>query len=220
MLAYKAEPEVVDMTRQAVTRALGTTHEARLTLAINGGDTFTVAAHERLDTTYWAVRLGLGQAYNQVVAATTESVICFLHNDCLVPLEPWLGKLTATAEKYGFAFPDVEDDTVPGVAPRIEGFPPSCCYAVSREAWNDLGGFDSIYEGCHFEDTDLFMRGIQKGYRMALVPDVKVHHKRGFTRSLTAEESNEAFQRNKQIYINRWQVNGETPLPSLEKING
>lgn len=224
MLAYAAEPELAEMTRQSLTRALDSTSEALATLFINGGSTFSVPFHERLVATYYPDRLSLGDAYNRVIAATNESAICLLHNDCIVPAKDWLGRLVAVAEKHGFAFPTVESDEAEsvarGVTPAIPEMPPSCCYVISREAWNKLGGFDSRYEGCHFEDADLFMRAKMAGYRLMLVPEVKVYHRRGVTRSLTADESNAAFQRNKEIYTQRWQTADGTPLPQLEVPNG
>jgi len=212
------------MTARALERVLKTT-DAHVTLAINGGESFAVPAHERLNTVYWPKRESLGIAYNLVANATNSRFICFVHNDCLVPEDDWLPKLTAVAEQHGFAFPEVVVDWqeaaergIGGLGRLADTLPPSCCYVVSREAWNDLGGFSDEFEGCHFEDTDLFMRALRVGYRLAHVPSVTVEHRRGFTRSQTTDESNTAFVKNRAIYNTKWtKADGRVMFPGLWK---
>lgn len=232
MLSYLSSPAIVAMTQKALDRVLDSTgEETQVTHLINGGPMFSVKANERLKAIYSSSRLHLGHAYNALVNATSEEFICLVHNDCFVPETDWLSPLCSTAKEHGFAFPlmvtDWEDCKARGIVDPgslRETFPPSCCYVVSREAWKVLGGFSPEYEGCHFEDTDLFMRGIKAGYKMALVPEVSVEHRRGVTRAETAEESNYGFVRNREIYMAKWeQPDGSVPYPSLwrkENVDG
>lgn len=49
-------------------------------------------------------------------------------------------------------------------------------FAVRREVWNDLGGFDEVYFA-YGEDVDLSIRCWERGYRVVFVPDaVSLHH--------------------------------------------
>ena len=210
MLAYIASPEIRLMTRAAIERVLQSTGEdAGLTVGINGGESFPVPANQRLTMAYWAERKGLGHAYNDLALICPEPFLVFLHNDCFVPDDViWLEKLAAVAAAYGFAFPAVKEDReeslLRGITPTYDKCPPSCCYVVRRDVFGRLGGFDRIFEGCHFEDLDLFMRGQQLGCTMARVKDVEVFHRRGMTRGAMSEEANAAFRRNAQTYQARW----------------
>lgn len=211
MLAYAPTKEIRLWTQAALDAALeSTSGSTSVTLGINGGASFPVRAHERLSVTYWDERLGLGDAYNRLAGATTEPFLVFLHNDCIVPTDnpAWLEILAATAAQYGFAFPMVEEDRneaiIRGIRPTYDQCPPSCCYVVRRDVWGRLGGFDEAFQGCHFEDLDLFMRGHAIGCTMAQVEEVTVFHRRGTTRAETVDESNLAFRRNQIVYQARW----------------
>lgn len=210
MLAYAASPEIRLMTQAAIERVLSSTgDDARVTVGINGGASFPVKADPRLAIAYWEERKGLGEAYNSLVLHQEEPFVVFLHNDCFVPTDKsWLEKLAAAAAVFGFGFPMVRDNPeeflLRGLTPAYEGCPPSCCYVVRRDVFGRLGGFDAAYKGCHFEDLDLFMRACELGCTMARVREVEVFHHRGMTRSATVDDSNAAFQRNKETYQGRW----------------
>ena len=220
MLAYMASPEIRLMTQAAIERVLQSTgKDAVLTVGINGGASFPVKADKRLSMVYWEERKSLGEAYNALTLHQTEPFIVFLHNDCYVPDDAiWLEKLAAVASSYGFAFPAVrenrEEVALRGVQPAYGLCPPSCCYVVRRDVFGSLGGFDSAYQGCHFEDLDLFMRGLQLGCTMARVKDVEVFHHRGMTRSAQVDEANEAFKRNAAVYQARWGKDGPAKMPA------
>jgi GT2 family glycosyltransferase len=225
MLVYFADPCIREMTLEAVGRFLATTTERdALTVAFNGEEVFPLPRHERVTVVPLGERLGIAVSYNRIVNATNEPYIGFLHNDCLVPKGAWMDAMIATATRYGFAFPKVRvdelDAQVRAVQPVPDALPPSCCYVMARDAWQALKGFDEFYDGVHFEDTDLFMRGIRAGYTMARAP-VEVFHRRGVTRSLMAEESNHAFFLNRARYAERWRQGDTAPLPYItEAFNG
>jgi GT2 family glycosyltransferase len=225
MLVYNAAPEVAAMTQAAVDKVLESTgDDVRLVVAYNGGAIFPVRADERIDTVAWADRTGLGEAYNALVNAHDDPYICLMHNDCFVPDGGWLYRLIATAESTGFAFPKVrsddEDLRLRGMTKASDVLPPSCCYVIERKAWEKVGGFDTAFEGCHFEDMDLFLRAKKLGYEMARVSSVEVFHRRGATRVLTADESNAAFRKNGQIYASKWGHDGLAEMPTLVEARG
>jgi GT2 family glycosyltransferase len=50
-----------------------------------------------------------------------------------------------------------------------------CSFAVRRDVWQELGGFDeTLY--MYYEETDLSWRARMRGYRSAYVPDSVVYH--------------------------------------------
>ena len=50
-----------------------------------------------------------------------------------------------------------------------------CSFAVRREVWQELGGFDeTLY--MYYEETDLSWRALLRGYRCLYVPDSVVYH--------------------------------------------
>jgi hypothetical protein len=213
MLVYNAAPSIAPMTQEAVTRALDSTPEdVGLTVAFNGGKPFPIEDHPRLKTLCWGTRLGIAPAYNAAINATDEPFIGFLHNDCFVPRHGWIERLIEVAAEKGMAFPAVEHDQeelrARGMPTVPDAMPPSCCYVMTREAWNKVGGFDEKYQLCHFEDLDMFMRVREAGYTLARVGDVSVFHKRGVTRAMTVDESNTAFALNRALYASKWGIGG------------
>lgn len=219
MLVANVHPSIPPITQEAASLVLGTLpDDAQLTVAFNGGDTFALRADDKLDVGILPPTKGLADAYNLLVNAHSEPFIALVHNDCFVP-EHWLETLCVAAAENGFAFPSVVTDGVEeagrGLMPVAAGIPPSCCYVVTREAWSRLGGFDEQFEGCHFEDMDLFMRAERAGYRLRQVPEVMVFHRRGTTRVLVSNQANEAFLRNQRIYTDKWGSGGTAPIPML-----
>lgn len=66
---------------------------------------------------------------------------------------------------------------------RDVGFVPGTAMAVSREAWENVGGFDPRFFLYH-EDLDLCLRLRRAGWRLRFVPEmVAVHHLGGATGS-------------------------------------
>jgi len=224
MLAYIANPEIRLMTRAALDRVLDTVgHDARVVLGFNGGEAFPMPAHDQLHVLHWPERLDLGKAYNRLAFASSAPFIVFVHNDCFVPDDqPWLERMAAAAAAFGLAFPhveeNVEEQAMRGVTPAYSGCPPSCCYVVRRDVFGRLGGFDDVYQGCHFEDLDLFMRASQLGCTMARVKDVSVFHRRALTRAALTDECNEAFRRNHLVYQARWGGPEKLRVPGLRDV--
>lgn len=55
---------------------------------------------------------------------------------------------------------------------RLVGF----CLLVKREVIDQIGGFDERYGLGNYEDDDLCLRAIRKGYRLKVVQDSFIHH--------------------------------------------
>ena len=54
-------------------------------------------------------------------------------------------------------------------------------FACNREKFNELGGFDTLFDPYLLEETDLAYRGLKRGWKITYAPDTHPHHKCGGT---------------------------------------
>lgn len=217
MLVYAINPEIEAMTRKNLARLLEhTTGEFEVRVLINGGPVISFPADERVVPIYIAEPASIAKAYNMAFSMARGDTFACVHNDVSVP-EGWNERM-ASAVGTGFAFPMVLEDPVDcaerGIAPTQAGFPTGCCFMFARALYEAVGGFDEVFEGCHFEDTDLWMRAQRPLTRARVV----VEHGRGKTRTELPDTGNTSFHRNKEIYIERhMRPDGSVPLPTLQE---
>lgn len=216
----------VEMTCSAIeTIKQNTIGEYELLVWVNGG--VQEKSNEELADRHEYVlgteeRVGLARAYNAAANYLKGDVICVLHNDCFVEAG-WDAPLEEVALEGHVAFPVVKENpqiaAARGVPAVPEWMPPSCCFAISREKLEKLGGWDEQFEFCHFEDMDLFQRAKLAGMRLIQVPGT-VFHLRGVTRADQADAANEAFKVNEKRYALKHGKREENkisyPLPVLE----
>jgi hypothetical protein len=220
MLVYAITPEIEAMTRANVETLLANTvGEFELRLLINGGPVVSLAHDDRLVPIYMAERSSIAKAYNLAFSGALGDHFACVHNDVTVP-HGWNAVLQAVCED-GFAFPTVREDEqecfLRGIGTTQKGFPTGCCFLFARETYEALGGFDEVYEGCHFEDNDLWMRGVEAG-RKLVRGDVAVEHGRGKTRTALPDRANPDFHRNRLIYAERFRrEDGSVPIPTLQE---
>ncbi|MCK4257686.1 MAG: glycosyltransferase [Halanaerobiales bacterium] len=81
------------------------------------------------------------------------------------------------------------------------------CYLIRRKALNKVGAFDENYF-FYFEETDLSLRMLEKGYRIVYCPNAKIlHYHEG---SLNKKKFNERntrnlyFRESQYLFENRW----------------
>jgi hypothetical protein len=63
--------------------------------------------------------------------------------------EDWTRRIIADRQQYGPEFEDVDLDVL---VERTNPLSWSCCIAIPRAVWDDLGGFDERFKGWGFED--------------------------------------------------------------------
>jgi GT2 family glycosyltransferase len=56
-----------------------------------------------------------------------------------------------------------------------------CCFVCDRNKALELGGFDEIYSPYYWEDADLAMRALEKGYKLLYRPECRIYHKTSST---------------------------------------
>lgn len=220
MLVYACNPELAEMTRRNVALLLEhTVGEFELRVLFNGGPPVALPADDRLVPIFMGERSSIAKAYNLAFSQARGDTFACIHNDVAVPYG-WDERLME-AMGDGFAFPmvleDAQDCAERGVQPTQEGFPTGCCFMFPKALYVALGGFDEAYEGCHFEDNDLWMRALKDGRKLSRASLI-VSHGRGKTRTVLPDLANGDFRRNKQIYIEKFtQPDGSVPLPTLQE---
>ena len=140
----------------------------------------------------------LAQTYNHGFKCASGDVLVNMHNDVELP-QDWDVPLSSAARAgfIGCVFVDESESDCEsrGIEKAGNKYIPSCCFSVSRETWNKLGGYDEQFLGFHWEDTDLFLRAAAIGRGPARC-DVTVKHNRAVTRSQVAFEVDEAYMAN------------------------
>ncbi len=56
-----------------------------------------------------------------------------------------------------------------------------CCFVCDRKKMLELGGFDEIFSPFYWEDADLAIRALRRGYHLAFEPQSKVYHQTSST---------------------------------------
>ena len=220
MLVYAVTQEIVEMTEANLGALLrNTTGDFEVRLLINGGPVISLPPHPSLVPIYMAERSSIAKAYNLAFSASHGDTLACVHNDVSVPAG-WNEALEAELEAgAGIAFPRLAEDEqeclLRGVGTTQRGLPTGCCFMLRKALYEALGGFDEVFEDCHFEDTDLWMRALDHGERLAR-GDVTVAHGRARTRTLLPDKANTAFRRNRLIYADRHRrEDGNVPIPTL-----
>ena len=220
MLVYACTPELAEMTRRNVATLLEhTVGEFELRVLFNGGPPVALPADDRLVPIYMAERSSIAKAYNLAFSQARGDTFACVHNDVTVPYG-WDERM-AEAVGDGFAFPmvleDAQDCAERGIGQTQAGFPTGCCFMFPRALYEALGGFDEQYEGCHFEDTDLWMRALKDGRRLSRAA-VVVTHGRGKTRTVLHDMGNTSFRRNQELYADKHrQADGSVHIPTLQE---
>ncbi|HZU42212.1 MAG TPA: glycosyltransferase family 2 protein [Terriglobales bacterium] len=77
--------------------------------------------------------------------------------------------------------------------PQLVEQPAGACLAVSREAWESIGGFDENFYPVWFEDVDFCRRLADRGWKIAYCPDARFTHAGGHSISKLPFRDKQAF---------------------------
>lgn len=160
----------------------------------------------------------IAKTYNEGVKKAKGEYICCLHNDCEVTQE-WEGPLVEEAMKGNISFPIVDDSQYSpewrGIAPVEEWMPPGCCFMMTRETWDRIGGNDENFIPYHWEDTDLFYRAKKLGIKLIRTTS-KVVHWRGVTRGLMENRDKELLTLGRNYFFEKHRNgNGKPSITAL-----
>lgn len=169
----------------------------------------------------------IASAYNQGFAQAQGDYFCCLHNDAYVT-PGWDEPLVAVAARGNVAFPNllepVENCAWRGIPPSKPDECTGSCFVLPRALWEALGGYDEIFEGLHWEDTDLFYRARKAGAKLLRVPESLVVHWRGVTRSYLPDKGNGHLRWNYLKWYHKHEADkgkdGKVPYPKLDDQEG
>lgn len=218
-LVYAITTDIVEMTRRNIDTLLeNTTGDFEVRVLVNGGPVMAFRPHPNLVPIYHAERLSIAAAYNMAFSCAAGDTLACVHNDVRVPYawnEGMGDYLTSESIVFPMVREDAQEAALRGVRPTQAFMPPGCCFMLSKGLYEALGRFDEAFAGCHFEDTDLWMKAVLAGKTLVRAP-VTVEHGRGKTRTELPDTGNGSFRVNQQIYINRYRrEDGNVPLPIL-----
>ncbi len=154
---------------------------------------------DRIDLKYfYKENTGPGFSRNYGMERAEGAFLLFFDSDCLIPAD-YLTKVEAFMEKapldaYGgpdaahSSFSDMQKAIdysmtsfittggIRGKKKQVDNFQPrSFNMGISREVYEKVGGFREIHPG---EDPDLSYRIMDAGFRVGLIPEAFVYHKR------------------------------------------
>ncbi len=174
---------------------------------------------------------GFGPANNQGAARAVGRFVLFLNNDALARpgwLPPLLERIESD-ERIGAVGPRLlnldgslqiagallarsgstlelgygEDaDAHEYRFARVVDYLSGACLLVRRSAFDEVGGFDPVYELAYFEDADLCLSLAERGYRVVYEPRSSVTHVRGA--SPRGDMGSTLAPRNRSIFRRRW----------------
>lgn len=79
-----------------------------------------------------------------------------------------------------------------------------CCFVCRREMMLELDGFDEIYSPFYWEDADLAMRALHRGYHLAYVPECRVYHQLSSTLSAYRSHTRRRLVSMRNKFIFTW----------------
>lgn len=91
--------------------------------------------------------------------------------------------------------------------PYCEGY----ALALSKKAWDELGGFDEEYSPYDYEDMDFSMKAMQHDFMLVQVSPEYLFHMSGQTIKDDSQIRVDITRRNRQYFLKKW----ETEMPRI-----
>ena len=151
--------------------------------------------------------LGFGRSINVAAAMTRSEYICQMNSDCDL-VEDSVSQLIKFMEMYNVdvGMPEhyencqhygiQKSEEIMGKDWRFGAF-----WVARRKAFESVGGFDTDYDMCYFEDTDLWKRLESQGFLVAGYRGTWVKHLGGAS---SLPNRDELFAKNKRLFESRW----------------
>jgi len=165
----------------------------------------------------------IARVHNEAFKKAEGEIFCCIHNDTMVT-EGWDKPLVVAAQWGDVSFPLVLENklscAVRGQKPNEKWETSSCCFMLTRELFQAVGGYDESYKGIHYEDWDLFMKAKHYGSTLARA-DCSVWHMRSVTRSYGDTDRELGYLKaNQEVYREKWAdlYDGKLPQPVLSEV--
>jgi GT2 family glycosyltransferase len=156
--------------------------------------------------------VGFGRANNQGAKLATGDILIFLNNDVIISgdyITPIGKHLEQTARSITgaelLAF-DTGWNVFDGkVIPYITGW----CLAMTRAAFEELGGFDERYIPGDYEDIDICYAATQAGYSLQPL-QLPLYHLSGQT-ARQLPDRRAMTEKHRRLFVEKWGFNGHQP---------
>ena len=216
MPVYQLHPIHREMTDEAIQNLEWKTENPYELIIVTHGDPPKYELHGRRGLKFTR-RITIGKAYNEGFSIASGDIFVCMHNDVVVG-KKWDVNLARAAENGNIAFPMVDEFDSRceerGIRPTEPWQTTGCCFAMSREVWDSLGGFDEDYGMYHWEDTDLFSRAEEMKIPLVRVNTTVVHY-RGATRSFVLGEDKGNLLKGMNRFRNKH--GGERKVPRISE---
>ena len=92
------------------------------------------------------------------------------------------------------------NNTPTGFIPYAEGW----LLGMTREVWDDIGGFDEQFFPCDMEDTDISTTALSKGYRLVGLNSDRLMHKGGGTINGLDINRRKITEDHRELWLAKW----------------
>lgn len=235
---YRAHPAPnVASLAVALPAALGA-DAGELCVALNGIDAVTARVPPSARTVALAVNRGVAPGWNAAATAATGDVLIFANDDCEPGPDAFAGLARALREdpRTGVVGPVGTRWDIPGAAHRdwvsTDGLPPGAlspcevvsgfCFAVRRDTFDAVGGFDEFYAPASWEEVDFCTAVRARGLENYVVAGVDVAHEWGVSarapvwRRIAFDGRRELLwtihRRNRKHFLEKWADRAPDPV--------
>lgn len=143
---------------------------------------------------------GYGAAVNAGMRAAYQDIRVVLNNDAYVQPGCLEKLVEAVRRDKGHIVTATNNHPIHG---DDRATPCGSCWAISRQAWEEIGELDESFGVGAFEDTDYWFRARESGHAIWMHPDAKITTLGGQTIKRHPAHSAE-FARNQAEIIRRW----------------
>ena len=127
------------------------------------------------------------------VGAVSWGAGWFVNSDCTGPIVDYFENRAITPEKL------YRDDL---------SYLATSGFIISKQLFNQIGGFDEAYDPTCFEDTDLSMAVNHAGYQTVYCPYLNIMHLPHQTTNSGSKGHKELLERNGKYFIAKWKEKG------------
>ncbi len=98
------------------------------------------------------------------------------------------------------------------ILPAAEGF----CFCIRKQICDNLGGLDEIFGKGYHEEVDFSYRAIKNGYKVVLIDNLYVYHKRNAS---FGKNRSKLIKQNNSVFKDRWKDFREKYEKSINFVN-
>ena len=151
--------------------------------------------------------LGFGGSMNKGINRSTGDIIVLLSNDVLIKSDFVTEVVTLLQEnnKYFIGGEVLWHDTGWNVIDKtIIPYANGWFLAFTRDTWKNLDGFDPIYNKFDYEDVDLSLQAVTRGYILKGLTESNLHHLGGQTVRKYNPDREKYTLENQKKFIEKW----------------